>query len=62
MCDGLGPPQPPTLSGTGNEYQSKKCSDAHGWGGRMTHSIRGLTCGWQVKLCDHGAINIAPCV
>ena len=41
----------PTQSG--NEYRPKCGDDLQvETKGRMAHSIRGSTCGWQVKLCD----------
>jgi len=26
----------------------------------MAHSVRGCTCGWQVKLCDHSLTHAIP--
>jgi len=48
------PTQPPTLSGTGNEYHSQSAVMLCGWGVKagMVHCTCGWTCGWQVKLCD----------
>jgi len=46
--------QPPTLSWTECEYRPK-CGDAlrlKKVKAGMTHFTYGLTCGWQVKLCD----------
>jgi len=47
------PTQPPTLIGTGNEYQPK-CDDAV-WlrsEGRCGYSVFGCMFRWQLKLCD----------
>jgi len=47
------PPQPPALSGTGNEYRSK-CGDVVRLGVKigMVYSIYECTCGWQVNMCE----------
>jgi len=53
------PTQPPTLSGTGNEYRPK-CGDVLRLvsKGMMAHC--GQTCGWQVKLCDPSLTRDIP--
>ena len=54
------PTQPPTLSGTGNEYPPK-CSDALQLGfvkASDAHSACGWTCGWQAKLCDPSLTHV----
>jgi len=55
------PTQPPTLRRVGNEYQPKY-GDALWLGstGRYGHSTCGLTCGWQVKLCDPSLTHALP--
>jgi len=57
------PTQPPTLSGTGNEYQPKCADDQRLWSKKQLWLITLVdkrACGWQVKLSDPSLTRSIP--